>query len=133
MNGLVDAITREAPEYKYFFIMAPGTERLLGCHGRGRVIVSSAKYYSITEQIELPAILRGCKADLLHALHFVVPLARCCPTIVTIHVQSTWSTHRICRLGARGYMRAGCCARPFVRRIGSSPFPSIRNLISCAI
>jgi glycosyltransferase involved in cell wall biosynthesis len=85
MKCLVPAIMREAPQHQYFCIIAPGTEHLLECVGDATMILCSAKYYSLAEQLELPSLLRSCNADLLHALHFVVPLVKCCPTVVTIH------------------------------------------------
>jgi glycosyltransferase involved in cell wall biosynthesis len=84
MDCLVTAILREAPQHDYLFIMAPETEHLLRCHAQGQVIHSSVKYYSIAEQIEIPRILRKHGVDLFHALHFVVPLLKTCPTMVTI-------------------------------------------------
>jgi len=85
MNCLVAGILRELPQHQYLFIMAPETEHLLSCAASGQVITSSAKYYSVAEQIEIPRILRNNRVDLLHALHFVVPFVKICPTIVTIH------------------------------------------------
>jgi glycosyltransferase involved in cell wall biosynthesis len=46
---------------------------------------SNLKYYSIREQIELPKILRAYSVDLLHSPHFMLPLRRACPSVVTIH------------------------------------------------
>src|SRR5205809_3456958 len=43
------------------------------------------KYYSIREQIELPRLLRANRVDLLHSPHFMLPLRRTCPSVVTIH------------------------------------------------
>jgi glycosyltransferase involved in cell wall biosynthesis len=85
MACLVNAITREAPQHQYSFIMTPGTQHLLSCVSRGQVICSSAPYYSVAEQFALPMILKKYRIDLLHALHFVVPLVKVCPTIVTLH------------------------------------------------
>lgn len=85
MTCLVNAIVEQAPQHKYLFIMAPGTEHLLPCANRGQVVIVSAAYYSFAEQLVLPWILWKYKVDLLHALHFVVPIIKVCPTIVTIH------------------------------------------------
>jgi glycosyltransferase involved in cell wall biosynthesis len=85
MKCLVECMIDEAPQHEYILIMSPGTEHLIDVEGRARIILCSAKYYSVAEQIALPVILRRCGADLLHAPHFVVPLIRCCPTVVTIH------------------------------------------------
>jgi glycosyltransferase involved in cell wall biosynthesis len=85
MACLVNAITQEAPQHQYFFIMTPGTQHRLRSVSRGRVILLSAPYYSIAEQFALPTILKEYRIDLLHALHFVVPLIKVCPTVVTLH------------------------------------------------
>ncbi len=49
------------------------------------VIAPKLKYYSVREQIQLPRILRDHKIDLLHSPHFMLPLVRPCPSVVTIH------------------------------------------------
>jgi glycosyltransferase involved in cell wall biosynthesis len=90
MQCLVGAIVREAPQHEYFFIMSPGTRHMLDCTNQGTVLPLSARYYSIAEQVELPALLRKHRVDLFHALHFVVPVIKVCPIVVslldTIHI-----------------------------------------------
>jgi len=85
MTCLVNAITELAPQHNYLFIMAPGTEHLLRCRNGGETVVSPAAYYSIAEQAAIPKLLKKRKVDLFHALHFVVPLVKVCPTLVTLH------------------------------------------------
>jgi glycosyltransferase involved in cell wall biosynthesis len=85
MKTLVEAIVQLAPEHDYLLIMAPETDHLVDTIQPVQRIYAHSKYYSISEQFELPALLRNHHVDLLHAPHFVVPLWKVCPTIVTIH------------------------------------------------
>jgi glycosyltransferase involved in cell wall biosynthesis len=86
MKCLVEAVVAHAPEYEYLLIMPPNGEDLISTRTAGVEKISPVlKYYSVREQIELPRILRRHKVDLLHAPHFLLPLARPCPAVVTIH------------------------------------------------
>jgi glycosyltransferase involved in cell wall biosynthesis len=86
MKCLVEAVVAVAPEHEYLLILPPGGEQQIAVHGRHvETILSSAPYYSLREQTELPRLLRRHSVDLLHSPHFNMPLARPCPTVVTIH------------------------------------------------
>lgn len=86
MKCLVEAILTQEPEGDYLLILPPGAEDTIQVgSGGAKTIVSRLKYYSIREQIGLPEILRENKVDLLHAPHFMLPLIRPCPSVVTIH------------------------------------------------
>jgi glycosyltransferase involved in cell wall biosynthesis len=86
MKCLVEAVTAQAPEHEYLLILPPDANGTIECPGRrAEKICSSSRYYSVQEQVELPRLLRRHKADLLHSPHFNIPLARPCPTVVTIH------------------------------------------------
>jgi glycosyltransferase involved in cell wall biosynthesis len=85
MQCLVSELLRIAPEHHYIFIMLPGTEHLIGHHPQARIVLTRAKYYSFVEQFILPRIVRRYRVDVLHAMHFVVPLWKRCPTVVTVH------------------------------------------------
>lgn len=111
MRGMVRSIILEGPQHEYVFIMAPGTEDELRDCARAKIVIANAPYYSIAEQVELPRVVRECRADVLHAMHFVVPLVRPCPTVVTIHdtihlVFPQDLTSWMARLYARWMMRA---------------------------
>jgi glycosyltransferase involved in cell wall biosynthesis len=88
MKCLAEAITAQAPEHEYLFILPPGGENLVNAP-QAEKICPELKYYSVREQIELPRILRRHKVDLLHSPHFLLPIflpiARRCPAVVTIH------------------------------------------------
>jgi glycosyltransferase involved in cell wall biosynthesis len=85
MKNLVDTVIPLSPQHEYLFILAAGTDHLIDAHPGVRKIYARSKYYSIGEQIELPLILIKEGVDLLHAPHFVVPIVKTCPTIVTVH------------------------------------------------
>jgi glycosyltransferase involved in cell wall biosynthesis len=86
MKCLVEAIVEQEPQHEYLLIMPPDAERAISVDDRRvRKLSSKLKYYSIQEQIQLPGILRRNKIDLFHSPHFMMPLLRPCPCIVTIH------------------------------------------------
>jgi glycosyltransferase involved in cell wall biosynthesis len=84
MKCLTESIVAQAPEHEYLLILPPNGEDLVGVPQTAK-ICPRLKYYSLREQIELPRILSRHKIDLLHAPHFLLPLARPCPAVATIH------------------------------------------------
>src|ERR1700741_5292265 len=86
MKCLVEAILSQEPLGDYLLILPPGAEGMIqvGCSS-AKTITPRMKYYCIREQIQLPMILRDHKVDLLHSPHFMLPLVRTCPLVVTIH------------------------------------------------
>ena len=84
MKCLAEAVTAQAPENEYLFILPPGGNDLVNAPGAEK-ICSPVKYYSVREQVELPRILRRHRVDLLHSPHFLLPLLRPCPAVATIH------------------------------------------------
>jgi|HubBroStandDraft_2_1064218.scaffolds.fasta_scaffold01221_5 glycosyltransferase involved in cell wall biosynthesis len=86
MICLVEALLAQDPLTDYLLILPPGAEGLIRIAGtNAEVIISDLKYYSVREQLQLPKILSHHKVDLLHSPHFVLPLMRPCPSVVTIH------------------------------------------------
>lgn len=86
MQCLVEAILAQDSEHEFLLIVPPDAQQLISTVGRSaEKLCCSAKYYSLREQVELPRILRDHKIDLLHSPHFVLPLVRPCPAIVTLH------------------------------------------------
>lgn len=84
MKCLTESITAQAPEHEYLLILPPGGEGVVDIPNAEKVY-PPLTYYSFREQIELPRILRRHKVDLLHSPHFLLPLLRPCPAVVTIH------------------------------------------------
>jgi glycosyltransferase involved in cell wall biosynthesis len=86
MKCLVEAVLSLRTTDEYLVIMPPAAaETIDASEVEVERVVCSARYYSLREQIELPRILRRYKIDLLHSPHFLLPLIRPCPAIVTIH------------------------------------------------
>ncbi len=86
MKCLVEALLAREPEHEYLLIMPPGMEEMIVVSGtHAEKLSTKLKYYSIREQLELPKILRAHRIDLLHSPHFMLPLRRACPSVVTIH------------------------------------------------
>ncbi len=107
MKCLVEAILAQEPSGGYLLILPPGGEETIDVGGSNpQIITPKLKYYSIHEQIQLPRILREHKVDLLHAPHFMLPLIRPCPSVVTIHdvIGLTWKEDLRSRVG-RVYYR----------------------------
>jgi glycosyltransferase involved in cell wall biosynthesis len=86
MQCLVEAVLAQESEHEFLLVLPPDAQDVISTNGaRGEKICSSSRYYSLREQVELPRILRAHKIDLLHAPHFLLPLLRPCPAVVTIH------------------------------------------------
>src|SRR5947208_3677 len=86
MKCLVEEVMMQAPQQDYLLILPPNAEGTISVeNGNTTKIFSKLKYYSIQEQLQLPAILRRNNIDLLHSPHFMMPLLRTCPCVVTIH------------------------------------------------
>jgi glycosyltransferase involved in cell wall biosynthesis len=85
MKCLVEAVVRRDAGHEYVLILPPGASEKVEVSGNVTSVISSAPYYSLREQIELPRILRRHNVHLLHSPHFVLPLAQVCPSVVTIH------------------------------------------------
>jgi len=86
MKCLVEAVLALRTSHEYLLILPPASVGLVDASAVGvESLTSSATYYSLREQIELPAILLRHRVDLLHSPHFLLPLLRPCPAVVTIH------------------------------------------------
>jgi glycosyltransferase involved in cell wall biosynthesis len=85
MGTLVEAVTEAAPQHEYVLIMPPESNHLAHLPSCVQRVQAKSGYYSVSEQFELPAILKRLRVDLLHSPHFVVPLRKTCPTVATIH------------------------------------------------
>lgn len=120
MKCLVEAILAEELHDEYLLILPPGAEDIINIGSSGaKTITSKLKYYSIQEQIGLPKILREHKVDLLHAPHFMLPLVRPCPSVVTIHdvIPLAWKDDLGSRIGQVYYHCMTCAAVRLADRI----------------
>lgn len=86
MKCLVEAILKQRTEHEYLLLLPLNHPEISNSNFANVTrVFPRSPYYSIREQIELPRILREQKVDLLHSPHFLLPLSRQCPAVVTIH------------------------------------------------
>ena len=87
MKCLVEAILKEDTDNEYLLLLPSDAAPAIIQSNSANVtrVVPHSDYYSFREQIELPRILAKYKVDLLHSPHFLLPLSRPCPAVVTIH------------------------------------------------
>src|SRR5437899_5524264 len=107
MKCLVEEILQQEPGHDYLLILPADALDTIRSNGANVTrIPGESRYYSIREQVELPRILREHKVDLLHAPHFMLPLIRPCPSVVTIHdvIGLVWKEDLRSRIG-RVYYR----------------------------
>ena len=86
MRCLAEAVLAQGTGHEFLLILPPGSQEAISISGsHAERVCSSSRYYSLAEQVELPRLLRKYRIDLLHAPHFLLPLMRPCPAIVTLH------------------------------------------------
>jgi len=86
MKCLVEAILKQENDNEYLLLLPSDAPDIIQSNSANVTrVVPRSGYYSLREQIELPRILRKHKIDLLHSPHFLLPLSRPCPAVVTIH------------------------------------------------
>jgi glycosyltransferase involved in cell wall biosynthesis len=86
MKCLVEAILEQETDNEYLLLLPSDAPDIIQSSSANVTrVVPHSGYYSFREQIELPRILRRHKVDLLHSPHFLLPLSRPCPAVVTIH------------------------------------------------
>jgi glycosyltransferase involved in cell wall biosynthesis len=74
------------PEVELTAISHPGhEERIYELAPNARVITVSARGYGVSEHFQLPAVLWRERPDLVHVPHYVVPVLRPGPVVVTVH------------------------------------------------
>jgi alpha-1,3-rhamnosyl/mannosyltransferase len=76
----------ECPEIDVTLLLRPGhEERAAAIAPDARLLCSSARGYSVAEQLRLPWALWGESLDLVHFPHYVVPPMLRKPIVVTVH------------------------------------------------
>ncbi|WP_418791065.1 glycosyltransferase family 4 protein [Phosphitispora sp. TUW77] len=84
--NLADRLTSIDPKNEY--ILLAGNDCLAGFAAdrpNCRLERVRSKFISIAEQVELPLVLKGLRADLFHSPSFVAPLFCPCRLIMTVH------------------------------------------------
>jgi glycosyltransferase involved in cell wall biosynthesis len=86
MKCLTEAVVAQEPDHDYLLLLPPGDKHTIVARGDNVCrVFPDAPCYSLREQFDLPRLLSAHKVDVLHALHFNLPLRRVCPTVVTLH------------------------------------------------
>jgi len=76
----------ERPELELTLVVRAGHEERASALAPGaRLVTVTARGYSLTEQIRLPAALWRERLDLVHIPHYAVPLLLPKPLVVTVH------------------------------------------------
>jgi glycosyltransferase involved in cell wall biosynthesis len=72
---------------------------------RFRKVLADFRWYSMSEQFRFPPLILRERIDLMHFLHFNLPLLTICPFVVTIHdlILLRYPTRRATRLNAAVY------------------------------
>jgi glycosyltransferase involved in cell wall biosynthesis len=83
---LAEELVRLGGSEEYVLFARAGTfEQLERLEGRVERRLADVRWYTISEQLRMPGILRSAVVDLVHFPHFNVPLAYRGPYVVTIH------------------------------------------------
>jgi len=82
IEELVRAMVEVAPDNQYVLVTRSPDHAL---SGRVETVVADIPWYGLEEQMKLPKILRGLKADVIHVPHWNVPLGYSGPLVTTIH------------------------------------------------
>lgn len=86
IRNLVHQLGRIDREAEYVLLCRPQDRDQIAVPGENfRIVVESARPYSISEQIRIPIALRREHVDLFHAPHYVLPPLVHCRSVVTIH------------------------------------------------
>lgn len=86
LRGLIGALARLDRAGRYLLLAGPeGPETLPHLPGNFRWLEERAPGYSLRELFTVSRALRRERVELLHAPHYVTPLAPPCPVVVTVH------------------------------------------------
>ncbi|PIS09168.1 hypothetical protein COT75_02820 [Candidatus Beckwithbacteria bacterium CG10_big_fil_rev_8_21_14_0_10_34_10] len=86
-QNLVESILKQDKKSEFYLIFSQENtnKNILNEFKNIKLVFSSAKHYSLKEQIEIPKLLSKIKPDLVHFPHFNVPYFDKYPFVVTIH------------------------------------------------
>jgi len=86
LRGLIGGLARSGAEERIELLVPPGAEGLLPDLPPAMALRSDdSGHYSARELLAVSRAARRLGADLLHAPHYVLPLAPPCPAVVTVH------------------------------------------------
>ncbi|MEK7623000.1 MAG: glycosyltransferase family 1 protein, partial [Patescibacteria group bacterium] len=85
-TSLVTELYRQKPKFDLALLINPESKTEIEAKlNHPQLLLSSSRPYSLTEQLSISKIIRAFQPDLVHFLHFNVPLLNRTPFIVTIH------------------------------------------------
>ncbi len=86
VRGLAKHLPRIDPDSEFFVLCRPEDEATIRSFSpNSRPVPVTARNYSVSEHISIPAKLRHLQVDLFHTPHYVLPFFTPCPSVVTIH------------------------------------------------
>lgn len=95
VEQLVRALQSTDTENEYaLFFRKNNWDRFSPSTSRFRKVLADIPWYSISEQMKLPALIREERVDLMHFPHWNVPLLYRAPFVVTIHDLIMWHEPR---------------------------------------
>ncbi len=83
IRNLVRELSRIDPEREYVLFQYSSERVPWG--GNIRIVEDNSPKYSLREHLFLPLRMQKCRIDLFHSPHYVLPIARPCRAVVTIH------------------------------------------------
>jgi glycosyltransferase involved in cell wall biosynthesis len=116
-KSLVAALASLDPTVEYVLLLRKASfEAFMAPAANVSAVCADFPWYSVREQIRLPAVLRGQDPDVVHYTHFNVPLATPHPYVVTIH-DLTHMNHSFARAGVGGQLAFHAKRLPYRRII----------------
>ena len=83
--NLVNELQKLDNNNEYFILLRKKYFNQLNFNNNWKKVLADIKHYSLAEQIKLPKIIKDLRPDLVHFLHFNVPILYKGKFIVTIH------------------------------------------------
>lgn len=84
VQALLELTKQNAARYT-FVLITRQSEHPFSHHANVETIVADIPWYSVAEQLLMPAIYRRAKADIVHIPHWNVPILFSGPYVVTVH------------------------------------------------
>ena len=83
--NLIDELEKIDVKNEYFVLLRKKYFNQLNFNNNWKKVLADINHYSLDEQIKLPKIIKDLKPDLVHFLHFNVPIFFKGKFIVTVH------------------------------------------------
>lgn len=128
VEELVRAMLEVAPQHEYALVTRHPLHPF-ATHPSVRTVVADVPWYGVTEQVRMPGILRGLKADIIHAPHWNVPLFAPRPFVVTIHDLLLRHIPRSARISTRSPIAAAVKRAGYRVTLGAAVARASRILV----